>query len=317
MKKIKNFITKHLLSISMLIIGISIGGFVMSLFIPERIAKLENGEMPIITIDNNQITADEYYNNLKDITSIEYLLDKIDTKILDQKYETNNEIKKQVQEKMNETKKEYIDYYNCSETEFLTNNGFNTEEDYYYYMLLEHKRKLYLEEYVYNNIKDSEINNYYIKSLINDFEIKYISGKETVLKKILDDLETNSYDEIIKKYQKQITYKDYSYVSFDDNNINQDIYNEALELDENSYTKTLVSINNIYYIIFKGDIKEKDDVKDLKERIKKKITDEKISNDIYNELYYKALVNLREEANLVFNDTIFKEQYNDYINLYN
>ena len=313
--KIKNFITKNLLSISMLIIGISIGAIIMSMFIPDRIATLENGEMPIVTIDNNQITADEYYSNLKDITSIEYLLDKIDTKILDQKYETTLEMKKQVQETMNETKKEYIDYYNCTETEFLTNNGFNTEEEFYNYMLLEHKRKLYLEEYVYNNIKDSEINNYYIKNLINDFEIKYISGKESVLEKVLVDLESMSYDEVIKKYQKQITYKDYSYVSFD-NNINEDIYNEALELDENSYTKTLVSINNVYYIIFKGDIKEKDEVKVLKDRIKKKITDEKISNDIYNELYYKALDNLRKEANLVFNDTIFKEQYDDYLSLY-
>lgn len=316
MKKIKNFITRNLLSISMLIIGISIGAIIMSMFIPDRIATLENGEMPIVTIDNNQITADEYYSNLKDITSIEYLLDKIDTKILDQKYETTLEIKKQVQETMNETKKEYIDYYNCTETEFLTNNGFNTEEEFYNYMLLEHKRKLYLEEYVYSNIKDSEINNYYIKNLINDFEIKYISGKETVLEKVLDDLESMSYDDVIKKYQKQVTYKDYSYVSFDDNEINKDIYNEALELDENSYTKTLVSINNVYYIIFKGDIKEKDDVKVLKDRIKKKITDEKISNDIYNKLYYKALIILRNEANLVFNDTIFKEQYDDYLSLY-
>lgn len=313
--KIKNFIKRNLLSISMLIIGISIGAIIMSMFIPDRIATLENGEMPIVTIDNNQITADEYYSNLKDITSIEYLLDKIDTKILDQKYETTLEIKKQVQATMNETKKEYIDYYNCTETEFLTNNGFNTEEDFYNYMLLEHKRKLYLEEYVYSNIKDSEINNYYIKNLINDFEIKYISGKESVLEKVLVDLESMSYDEVIKKYQKQITYKDYSYVSFD-NNINEDIYNEAFELEENSYTKTLVSINNVYYIIFKGDIKEKDDVKVLKDRIKKKITDEKISNDIYNELYYKALDNLRSEANLIFNDTVFKEQYDDYLSLY-
>lgn len=316
MKKIISFIKNNKLSIACLIIGLSLGSLIMSLFIPKQIVPLSDGSLPIVTLDDFNITSNEYYETLKETTNIDYLIQIIDQKLLDEKYETTDEIKKEVQLEIQETIKSFTEYYGYTESEFLSLNGFKTEEDFFKLMLLEHKRELYIHEYVKERIKNEEINNYYIKNLIPDTEIKTISGEEEVLEKILDELEKKNYDEIIKEYQSQITYKDYSYVAFDNKEINEDIYTEASMLEENTYTTNLVSIDGTYHIIFKGDVKEKDDIDNIKDRLKEQIALKKINNDTNNELYYEALINLRKENNITFTDTVLKDEYNDYVNLY-
>ena len=314
--KIIEFLKNNKLSIACLIIGLSVGAFIMSLFIPEQVIPLKDGSLPIVTLDDFSITSDEYYETLKETTTIDYLVQIIDKVLLDEKYETTDETKKEVQKEMQETIKGFTEYYGYSESEFLNLNGFKTEEDFFNLMLLEHKRELYVHEYIKENLKNEEINNYYIKNLVPDMEIKTISGDEKILEKILNELKTKSYDEIIKEYKKQIKTHDYSYVSFDDKEINEDIYNEVLNLEENSYTTSLISINGTYYIIFKGNVKEKDDIDKIKDRLREHIATVKVNEDTNNELYYKALISLRKENNITFTDTILKDEYNDYINLY-
>lgn len=311
-----NFLKKNKVSILVFIIGLSLGAFVMSLFIPEVIVPLKDGNLPIVTLNDFSITSNEYYEALKDTSDIDYLTQLIDEKLLDKMYETTVDMKKEVQQDMQETIKSFTEYYGYSESEFLSLNGFKTEEDFFNLMLLEHKRELFIYDYVKDHLKNEEINNYYIKNLVPDMEIKTISGNEEILDEILDKLKDKNYDEIIKEYKNKITYKDYSYVSFDDKDINEDIYAEVLLLEENSYTTSLISINGVYHIIFKGDVKEKDNIDEIRNRLKDKITTEKINNDTNNELYYEALINLRKENNITFNDTILEEEYNDYIKLY-
>ena len=59
---------------------IFVGGFLVATFLfrcilwPDRIAKLENGEEPIATIDNENITANMLYNDMKESYSIDSLL---------------------------------------------------------------------------------------------------------------------------------------------------------------------------------------------------------------------------------------------------
>lgn len=310
------FLKKNKVSILLFVIGLSLGSFIMSLFVPEVIVPLSGGSLPIVTLNDFIITSNEYYEVLKETNDIDYLTQLIDKKLLDQMYETTLDMKKEVQQEMQETIKSFTEYYGYSENEFLSLNGFKTEEAFFNLMLLEHKRELFVYDYVKKNIKKEEINNYYIKNLVPDMEIKTISGDEEVLDEILDKLNDKTYDEIINEYKKKIKYKDYSYVSFDNKDINEDIYSEVLNLEENSYTTSLISINGIYYIIFKGDVKEKDDINEIRGRLKNKIATEKINNDTNKELYYEALINLRKENGLAFNDTILEEEYNDYVKLY-
>ena len=45
--------------------GLALGLTIMAFFIPDRIAKLSNGEEVIVTIGEKNITADELYKDMK------------------------------------------------------------------------------------------------------------------------------------------------------------------------------------------------------------------------------------------------------------
>ena len=124
---------------------------------------------------------------------------------LDKMYETTVDMKKEVQQEMQVAIKSFTEYYGYSESEFLSLNGFKTEEAFFNLMLLEHKRELFIYDYVKDHLKNEEINNYYIKNLVPDMEIKTISGNEEILDEILDKLKDKSYDEIIKEYNDNKT----------------------------------------------------------------------------------------------------------------
>lgn len=308
------FIKKNILSILLFIIGISIGAIIMTFFFPEEIAKLNNGEEVIVTINNDKaITANEYYNDLKDFITIDVLLQKIDTIILDDKYPTTDQMIKESKYEANDTINIYKSYYKYTEKEFLLNNGFNTIDEYYNYMLLEHKRILYEKDYLKTIIKQSDINYYYNKKYHPNMDIKYITGSEEILTKILKELDNKkTYDEIIKKYKKDINYYNYNDIPFDNNIIEKDIYNEALELKDNTHTD-LVSINDTYYIIFRNNTKEKEKVNKLKNRIINILVEEKIENDQENSYYFEALINLRKENKVEFKDTLLNKKYKEYL----
>ena len=48
------------------VIGLFIGLLIMLLFIPDRIAKLENGEEVVVETSKGNITANDIYNDLKE-----------------------------------------------------------------------------------------------------------------------------------------------------------------------------------------------------------------------------------------------------------
>ena len=298
-------------NILFLFIGLCLGLLIMSFNIKDEIVPLSNGELPIITFDKGSITSNEYYNELKTISGIDNLLDSIDTKLLEE-YNLDDEAIKNTQKEMNETIKLYMNYYDTTEEEFLNTSGFKDKDSFLKYMILEKKRQMYLSDYLKEKVTNQEINYYYINKMNNDIEIKYIKGNSEVLGEILTKLKEGiKLDEIIKTY-KNITYMDLGYIAFDDENINEDIYSDAYAQEENSYTESLRSINDEYYIIFKGKVKEKDDVSILKKRIIKKIVEEKISNDEDNTLYKEALINLRSEHHIKFNDTYLENLYKTY-----
>ena len=307
-----NYLKKNMQNIIFLIIGLCLGLFIMSFNIKEEIVPLQDGNLPIITLNDKTITSNDYYEKLKTDSGITTLLDLIDEKLLNEKYTLNEEELSTVKDKMQETISFYTQYYNIDENEFLNSNGFKNKDTFLNYFILEEKRVKYEKEYLKEKITNNEVNNYYINKMNSDFEIMYIKGKSEILTEILTKLkEGATYEAIIKSY-KNITYHNYSYVSFDDKEINSDIYSDAEPLEENSYTTSIRSIDDEYYIIFKGKVKEKDDVKNLKERIIKVIVEEKINNDEDNLLLKEALIQLRKENNITFHDTYLENLYKVY-----
>lgn len=303
---------KYQLPITTFVLGLIIGLLIMSFKIKEKNVSLDQNNV-ILSIGKEAITSDEYYNNIKEKAGIQNLLDMIDTLLLDQKYSLTKEEIKEQEKKGDELITTYQEYYGTTEKDFLENNGFKDKEDLYNYLILEEKRTLYEKDYLKNQIKASEINYYYNNTLIPDFEIKYLKGDEKTLTEIMTKLKNGTtYDEIVKKYKK-VTAKNLGYISFDNKEINPDIYSDAVNLDKNSYTTSLRSIDDEYYIIFKGNIKEKDSIEILKDRITEKLVEEKINADTEGKLYNEALINLRKDNKLTFYDTYFEKLYNTYL----
>ena len=305
-------IKKYKLNILCLIIGLLLGLIIMSFQIKKVNVPLEENNT-IISFDNKTITSDEYYQVIKNKLSIDTILDLIDDKLLSDIYTIDDNKLKDLQKEMQETLKLYYEYYDTNEEDFLSNNGFKDKNDFLEYLILNEKRNLYLKGYLKKKITNNDINNYYLRQMNNDFEIMYLKGSNDILSEILTQLNSGTTLESILKQYKNIAYTNLGFISFDNTEINSDIYNDALALEENSYTKSLRSINNEYYIIFKGQIKEKDDIKVLRERILNKIIENKINNDTDGKLQKEALINLRKEKGIIFYDTYLNNLYQNYL----
>ena len=88
-----------------------------------------------------------------------------------------------------------------------------------------------------------------------------------------------------------------------------------INLENNQYTQEYVSTDYGYTIVFRGDQKEKLSLEEEKQNIITALSEELEVND--ENIYYKALINMRKENGLEFQDTDLKSKYDTYCNQYN
>ena len=298
-----------------LIIGLIIGLTIMASFIPERISKLKNGEEPIITLGDYSITANDYYENLKGKLDFELLLEDVDKYILDQLYKTDEKMTKDVTTEMNNTIKEYTEYYGYTESDFIKENRLGSKEEFFNILLNNFKRSLYFQDYVRSLITNDDIIKYY-NAMPKESEIKYIgTPDENLCKTMLNEVKKgSSYDKVLNKYRSKVTYANLGYVAFDNDKVDNNIIEIMSKIKANSYYTSCITVDGNYSVIFKGKEKEKDPVADLQFRITEKIKADKIKqdNETGNKLYNKSLIELRDENKIKFHDTIIEKAYENF-----
>lgn len=307
-----HFIKINKKTILVFIIGFSIGITLTILLRPDAISQLKNGEEKVVSIDNYTITADTLYESLKNMGSVYIIINEIDAKILDNLYETTDEMIEEVTSEANYYLNTASNYYGYSVTAFLSSNGFTSFEDFKNNLILEYKRNLYLTDYLKKEITEEEIKNFY-NDLTGAMSGKYILIDDLdTTKKILADLKSGkTYSEIINAYNDKINIKALKNIEFD-SNIEDEIYEELKNLEVNSYSNNYFNLNDKYVVVFKDDEIEKASLKDLNERIKIYLAEEKINQDdgtIANEI----LNDLREKYNLHFFDTSIEKEYLNYL----
>lgn len=325
--KFYEFFDKYHLAIYGALGGILVTVLVVVLIWPDRIATLKDGTQPVATIDGMTLTADELYEDMKDIYSVSSLLDKLDTKILTDKYPDTDEMDDEVTSQAENYYKAYEQYYKMSKEDFLKQNGFNTEKKFLEYLKLNNRRTKYVKEHTQSEVTDKEINKYYEDEVYGDINTKHILVKvdssasdddkkeaENLAKEIISKLdEGKTFDEVKEEYKDKITYEELGYKSY--NAALEEAYkNEMKNLKDGEYSKEPVKTSYGYHIVYRIDQKEKPALEDIKDQIKEEIADEKISND--KNLYYVALDKMRENANLKFEDTVLKEKYDNYMSQY-
>lgn len=326
--KFYDFIDKYRLAIYGVIGGVLATVLVVILIWPDRIAKLENGLEPVASIDGLTVTAEDLYEDMKEIYSVNNLLDIIDNKILEEKYPETDEMNTELNDQAEKYYNMYNQYYGYSKEEFLTKNGFGSERAFIEYLRLQYRRTQYTDDYIKEQITDKEIEKYYEDKVYGDINTKHILVKvsssatdeekkkaENLAKEIITKLnEGKSFDEVKDEYKDKITYEELGYKAY--NASLESAYMEAMQkLENNSYTKEPVQTSYGYHVIYRIDQKEKPSLKDVKEEIITSLVSEHKSKD--TSVQYKALEKMREDAKLKFTDTVLEKKYETYKSQYN
>ena len=326
--KFYDFIDKYRLAIYGVIGGVLATVLVVILIWPDRIAKLENGLEPVASIDGLTVTEEDLYEDMKEIYSVNNLLDIIDNKILEEKYPETDEMNTELNDQAENYYNMYNQYYGYSKEEFLTKSGFGSERAFIEYLRLQYRRTQYTDDYIKEQITDKEIEKYYEDKVYGDINTKHILVKvsssatdeekkeaENLAKEIITKLnEGKSFDEVKDEYKNKITYEELGYKAY--NASLESAYMEAMQkLENNSYTKEPVQTSYGYHVIYRIDQKEKPALKDVKEEIITSLVSEHKSKD--TSVQYKALDKMREDAKLKFTDTVLEKKYETYKSQYN
>lgn len=325
--KMLEFFDKYRLAIYGAVGGILITVLVVVIIWPDRIATLKDGTQPVAEIDGYTVTANDLYEDMKDVYSISSLLDKIDNKILEEKYPETDEMNDELKQQAESYYSAYKQYYKMDKETFLSNNGFGSEKAFLEYLRLQYRRNKYAEDYIKTLISDKEVEKYYEDKVYGDINTKHILVKvdssasdedkkkaEDLAKEIISKLNNGkSFDDVKEEYKDQITYEELGYKSYNANL--ESAYMEAMQkLENNSYSKEPVKTSYGYHVIYRIDQKEKPALEDVKEEIIDSLISEKKSED--KNISYVALDKMREESGLKFSDTVLEKKYNTYMSQY-
>lgn len=294
-----------------------------------KVATLKNGEEVAVSVKGGKISADKYYEEIKS-TNISKLIDMIDHELFDEKYKTDDEEKEYIENQIQQIKS----YYTTDETfksAIQQYFGVNDEDELKDVLSLEYKRNLAVTDYVESTVTEKEIKDYYNDNITGDIKASHIlikssatsdstdeekaAAEEEALKeaqKIIKKLNNGKdFAELAKKYSDDTGTKenggDLGYFSVDE--MDEDFIEAVKKLNNNEYTKEPVKTQFGYHIILKVDQKEKPKLKKVKEEIIETIATNKLESD--TSLYYQALVEIREQNKIKFNDSEIKKAYND------
>lgn len=304
--------------------GILVTVLIVILIWPDRIAKLKDGTEPVVKIKGLTVTADVLYEDLKDSSSIDSLLNMIDNKILEKKYPSDDDMEDEIKSQVDNYYNMYKQYYNMDKETFLSSNGFKKESDFFDFLRLQHRRTKYYDDYVKSQITDKEINSFYEDKVYGDINTKHIlvAAKEDAsdeekkkAKKLAEEIISKldngaTFDEVKEEYKDSITYEELGYKSYNAN-LEAAYLEEMQKLSNDSYSKTPVKTSYGYHIVYRIDQKEKPKLKDVKDEIIESIAKNKKEAD--PKQFYVVLDKMRNDAGLKFSDTVMEAKYKDYL----
>ena len=295
--------------------------------------EVKNGSKVAVSTKGGKITATEYYSKIK-TENISILIDMIDHDLFDKKLkDKKDEEDKEVNEQIDNIKAYYGNDPETYKQFLLQYFGIETEKELEEKLRLEFKRNLAVDNYIVKNIKDNEVEKYYKDEVYGKVQASHIlipveiakdatedeikesekaakEEAEKIIKKLKDG---KKFKDLAKKYSKDTATAsnggDLGYFDLDE--MVTEFSNAVKELKVDEYTKEPVKTQYGYHIILKTGEKEKEKLEDLKDEIKEKLKDRKLSEDIT--LYYETLKKVREENNIKWNDDILKKEYNEYM----
>lgn len=299
-----------------------------------KVPTLKNGEEVVVSIEGKDISIDSLYKEMKDRYALSVLLDMIDEKILNDKYEDDEELKETVQSQM-ET---WVQIYGQGDEAKLLQQtasafGVTTMDGLREYLTVQYKRNLAVEDYAKNIITDEEIQKFYDEKIFGDINAKHILISPEVTnemssdeKKAAEEAALKEAREIIEKLNKGEDFEELAKKHSDDEGtaskggvldafgygtMEDEFEKAALELEDGKYTTEPVKTKEGYHIIYRVSQKEKPKVKTVRDIIVDELGEEKVKEDASLEI--TALEELRKEKKIKIQDDTLKEQYKNYL----
>lgn len=303
-----------------LVVGLVLGLIIM-FFVANGIEGYASGKL---------ITEGSLYGRMKQYYSIDLVLENIDTTILNKKYKLSEDELNELRE----TADYYIEmygYYGYTEEEFLSENGFESYDDFVDYLSIDYKRSLYVYDYLETQLEENAVQAYYDEHAFGTVNTKHI------LVETSDDMDDTQAlalaNEIISKLNNGEDFDtlatEYT-TNYPDNVITEDLgemgafdnleetYVTGMrELEVGGYSQTPVQTSYGYHVIYCVDKTEK--TEEISNGDKMAIVDVLATEaglTLDETTYYKALIQMREEAGLKFFDKEFKEKYEEYCEPY-
>lgn len=300
----------------------------------EKKTELKGGEDELVTFKDSKlnISTNDLYEKLKDKYGINFLIDMIDTNILNKEYEDSDSINDYVDIQVNSLR----NYYK-TETEFLeyiNNYGYKNVDELKEYFKLNYKRNLAVKDYLKTLISDDDITNYYNDKVTGDIEAKHIlvevkttdsmtedekrTTKEDALKKAKEAItklnEGKTFEEISKEYSDDDATKNNGGSMGFVNTLNLDdvTRQELTKLEIGKYSTEPLETEYGYEIFLKVSVKDKPKLEEVKTHIIETLTDEKLTKD--SKLQYKAMEYIRDKYEFSIKDEDLEIYYENTMN---
>ena len=300
----------------------------------EKKTELKGGEDELVTFKDNKlnISTNDLYEKLKDKYGINFLIDMIDTNILNKEYEDSDSINDYVDIQVNSLR----NYYK-TETEFLeyiNNYGYRNVDELKEYFKLNYKRNLVVKDYLKTLISDDDINNYYNDKVTGDIEAKHILVEVKTTDSMTEDEKRTTKEDALKKAKEAITKlnegktfeevsKEYSDDDATKNNGGSMGFVNTLDLDDvtrqeltklevGKYSTEPLETEYGYEIFLKVSVKDKPKLEEVKTHIIETLTDEKLTKD--SKLQYKAMEYIRDKYEFSIKDEDLEIYYENTMN---
>ena len=301
------------------------------------VPTLENGQEAIVEFnDGTKYSATEIWNDVKGTYGLTNILNKVDTKILEEEYKDSaDEVKQYLTNAELSIKAQYKDdkgnYDESKLLETLQQYGYNSLNDYLAMVKSNYLTNKAATDYAKTLITDSDIKEYYKSDIKADLTGVHILVKptgtddaslaaakakaETIISDITKKVNKGEkIEDVFKSYDSDsddaTSYQDLGTFNYAD--MVEEFSKAAYELKAGEMSKTPVKTSYGYHVILITKVGEKKSLDDVKDSIKITLAEKKVKED--STVSVTAMDKLREKYGMKIIDTELSEKYKRYVN---
>lgn len=294
-------------------------------------AEIVNGNDIVLSMDGRTITADEYFEELKEGYGVNTLVQMADEYIASKELSDTDvdNANTQANTELEDFKAQLVEYEMDFDDYILENFNKNSEAEMLELILSYTKQNIVIENYVSAQITDEDIQTYYDENIFDSFDAKHILITPVTTEEMTDeeiaDAENDALElatSIIEKLDNGENWTDLvTEYSDDEGSVPEDglienftkgevvdeFYAATVTLEDNAYTKEPVKSTYGYHIILRISNNGRTSFDESKDTLKEEIITSNISADA--NIYTTVFKELRTKYEFDIKDTELENSY--------